>query len=96
MKKIEKLSDNSINKLSSGPIISSIKDVIKELIENSIDSEATNIEIRCKNQGFTSIEVIDDGVGISEENFENLCKRFCTSKIDSDKIDEELLSYGFR
>jgi hypothetical protein len=93
---INKLPKNVINRITSLPLINDIKSVIKELIENSLDSSPTYIEIRCKNQGLTSIEVIDDGSGIIEDNFDLLCKRYCTSKINEDSLNDELITYGFK
>ena len=48
------------------------------------------------NYGVNNIRVIDNGKGISKDNFEFLSKRYCTSKINSFENLEELTSYGFR
>lgn len=53
---------------------------VKELVENAIDAGATNIEIRVKNYGQDSIEVIDNGSGVQEKNFAALSKFINTFK----------------
>lgn len=55
--------------------------VIKELVENAVDAEATQIQVVIVNGGMESIEVIDNGKGIRREDFDLLCERFATSKI---------------
>lgn len=55
--------------------------VIKELVENAIDAEATQIRVTIINGGLTSIEVVDNGKGIKKADFPLLCERFATSKI---------------
>ena len=57
--------------------------MIKELIENSIDSESNCIEIEVEKGGLEMIRVRDDGKGILQEDFSLLCARHCTSKIES-------------
>lgn len=54
---------------------------LKELLENSVDAGATSVEIRLKDYGATSFEVIDNGCGVEEENFRGLGLKHHTSKL---------------
>ncbi|EFC37031.1 predicted protein [Naegleria gruberi] len=75
---IKKLPKHLQDTLKSGTNISSLSDCIKELIENALDAQATNIEIQL--QGKECIIIKDNGHGIHQDNFETLCKRYYTHK----------------
>ncbi|EJW02973.1 DNA mismatch repair protein MutL [Edhazardia aedis USNM 41457] len=90
---IRKLPDDLIAKISAGEVITSPFAVIKEILENSIDAGSLNIEIKLK-KDFSHIVIIDDGCGISEEDFPMVCKRHCTSKYTGDLLD--IPTFGFR
>jgi len=96
MKKIKKLSNNLISKIAAGQVIESPCDVIKELIENSIDADATEIEIELINYGFEEIKVIDNGCGIEKEDLSECIKRYTTSKISKEEDLFQINSFGFR
>jgi DNA mismatch repair protein PMS2 len=53
-------------------VVGTLSIAIKELVENSIDAGATSIQIRIKEYGLESIEVVDDGKGVQESDFEAL------------------------
>lgn len=53
-------------------MVLSLAIAVKELVENAIDASATNIEIRLKEYGSDSVEVLDNGAGVKEDNFEAL------------------------
>lgn len=94
---IREIDKASVKSIASGSKISDIEDAIRELIENSIDACARNIEIRLARFGIDAIEVQDDGTGIQEENFKNLGLRYHTSKISDFKaLQESLDTFGFR
>uniref|UniRef100_A0A8C6Y2D6 Mismatch repair endonuclease PMS2 n=1 Tax=Naja naja TaxID=35670 RepID=A0A8C6Y2D6_NAJNA len=69
---------------------------VKELVENSLDAGATNVEVKLKDYGADLIEVSDNGYGVEEDNFEGLTLKHYTSKIQdfSDLINVE--TFGFR
>lgn len=61
---MQQLPPGTIRLLSSSQSISSVVNVVKELVENSLDANATSIEIKLENSGFDRIEVRDNGDGI--------------------------------
>lgn len=68
-----------------------LSQVIKELLENAIDAKAKKIEVIFKNKGLDSFEVSDSGKGISIEDFENICLKGYTSKIETfEQINTDL------
>jgi DNA mismatch repair protein PMS2 len=69
---------------------------VKELVENSLDAGATNIEIRLKEYGAVLIEVADNGSGISPDNYQGLTLKYHTSKISEFSDLQSLSSFGFR
>jgi DNA mismatch repair protein MutL len=96
MNKIKKLDSKTINLISAGEVIENPSDIIKELIENSIDANSDNISLIIKNSGFDLIEVKDNGSGISKEDLEICLEKYTTSKIKN--IDDlySINSFGFR
>lgn len=95
-KTIQQLSKSSIHKLCSEQVIISLTSVVKELIENALDAKSTFIEIKFVNMGLESIEVIDNGIGISKNNFNHLVKKHHTSKITSFHDLNGVETFGFR
>ena len=95
---LKKLAESTILKLCSGPCISSLSSAVKELLENSLDARASNIQIRLSEMGLTGIEVKDNGVGIPRDDCEPglLCQRYCTSKLFSLEDLLRISQYGFR
>lgn len=83
-------------KIAAGEVVERPLSVVKELIENSIDANATAIKIRVLKGGKQLIEVADDGVGMSAEDMALVVQRHATSKIrDLDDL-EHISSLGFR
>lgn len=94
---IKQIDQDSIRFIAAGEKINDIETAIRELIENSIDAEAKNIEIRLARFGIDAIEVEDNGFGIDEKNFDSLGIRYHTSKInDYKKLQNSLKTFGFR
>ncbi|KAJ3562913.1 hypothetical protein NPX13_g8383 [Xylaria arbuscula] len=96
MATIKPIEAKTIHQIQSGQVIVDLCSVVKELVENSIDAGATNIEVRFKNQGLDAIEVQDNGSGISKENHETLALKHYTSKLASYSDLESLETFGFR
>jgi DNA mismatch repair protein PMS2 len=93
---IKQFDENVINNLCANATIADISILIKELIDNSIDAKANYIKVDLKDNGLGSIQVIDNGSGILEENFEFLCVRGATSKIDTLEDIFKVKTMGFR
>lgn len=69
---------------------------VKELVENSIDAGATIIEVKLREQGSEVIEVIDNGSGVEEKNFDGLTAKYHTSKIQQFSDVADVSTFGFR
>lgn len=78
---IKKLPQERIVQLTKGHVVSDVFSVAKELFENALDSNATCIGIYTHDR---SITIEDNGCGISKEDMEMLCQRYCTSKYDNE------------
>ncbi|KII70326.1 Mismatch repair endonuclease PMS2 [Thelohanellus kitauei] len=83
------------NRIRSAQVIVGIESAIKELIENSLDSNCRNIDVRFQEYGLESMEVIDDGCGIKKPDFDKLTKRNYTSKLRQDDLTS-VTTYGYR
>ncbi|KAF1751505.1 hypothetical protein GCK72_018059 [Caenorhabditis remanei] len=94
--KIEKISKDVAERLTTAQVVVSLSSALRQLIDNSIDAGATIIDIRVKNNGFDSIEVQDNGSGIESHNFDALCKPHSTSKLTQFSDFDKLATLGFR
>ena len=96
MSKINILSSKIYNRISAGEVVERPSSVVKELVENSIDSGANSIMIEIIDGGITSIKVIDNGSGIEKSQIKNAILPHATSKIAT--IDDlyNIKSLGFR
>ncbi|NXT36727.1 PMS1 protein, partial [Pelecanoides urinatrix] len=93
---MKQLSAETIRLLSSSQVITSVVSVVKELIENSLDASATNIDIKLEDYGFNKVEVRDNGNGIKVADVPVMAIKHYTSKISSSEDLERLTTYGFR
>ncbi|NXG09330.1 PMS1 protein, partial [Sakesphorus luctuosus] len=93
---MKQLPGETVRLLSSSQVITSVVSVVKELIENSLDANATSIDIKLENYGFNKIEVRDNGSGIQVEDVPVMAIKHYTSKISSSEDLERLTTYGFR
>lgn len=93
---IHVLPDSVANQIAAGEVIQRPASVIKELVENSIDAGADNIQVVIKDAGRTLIQVIDNGKGMSETDARISFERHATSKIKSADDLFALHTMGFR
>ncbi|KAL0822689.1 hypothetical protein ABMA28_004709 [Loxostege sticticalis] len=96
LQQIKAINTDTVHKICSGQVVLSLAVAVKELIENSLDAGATNIEIRFKNYGTELIEVSDNGSGVTEDNFAALTLKYHTSKLRDYSDLLGVSSFGFR
>ncbi len=96
MSVIKVMSENLANKIAAGEVVEKCASVVKELVENSIDAKAKNIKIELKKGGLEEITVIDDGIGMDEEDAALAFQRHATSKIYKDDDLFFIDTLGFR
>jgi len=96
MSNIVVLDELTINKIAAGEVIERPASVIKEMVENSIDAGAKNINIEIKNGGISYIRITDDGKGIERDDLELSFERHATSKIRQAEDLNEVKTMGFR
>ncbi len=92
---IRKLPENLINQIAAGEVIEKPSFVIKELIENSIDANSSEIHININNAGKSEILISDDGEGIAKNDLKKSVERHATSKLTDDDLFN-LNFLGFR
>ena len=104
---IKRIDKSSIIQMCSSQVIIDLKSAVKELVENSLDAGAKNIgksifgaiiclDIKFYNYGLIGFEVIDDGGGIKEVDFDIIAKRGTTSKISEFEDIFAVKTMGFR
>ena len=93
---IRLLPDSVANQIAAGEVIQRPASVIKELVENSVDAGASDIKIIIKDAGKTLIQVIDNGIGMSETDVRMAFERHATSKIRNADDLFSLSTMGFR
>ncbi len=96
MASIAKLPDVVANKISAGEVVQRPASVVKELLENSIDSGATRITVVIRDAGRQLIQIVDNGSGMSGEDALLSIERFATSKITGVEDLDLLRTLGFR
>ena len=94
--KIRLLSDHVANQIAAGEVVQRPASVVKELLENAIDSGATHVSLILKEGGKTLIQVVDDGSGMSETDARMAFERHATSKIREAEDLFDLYTKGFR
>jgi DNA mismatch repair protein MutL len=93
---IRRLDPGIANKIAAGEVVEKLANVVKELVENSIDAESTKIDIDLFDSGMKSIRVTDNGFGMDEEDAVLAFERHATSKIKSVNDLFRIQSLGFR
>lgn len=93
---IQLLPDHVANQIAAGEVVQRPASVVKELLENAIDAQATYIKLIIKEAGKTLIQVIDDGIGMSVTDARLSFERHATSKIKTAEDLFELNTKGFR
>lgn len=93
---IHRLPQHLINKLKAGEIVERPASLLKELLENSLDAGATELQIWIEQWGKKLIKIQDNGSGIWYEDLPLVLERYATSKILTEEDLEHISSYGFR
>lgn len=96
MSKIQVMDEVLANKIAAGEVVEKTMNVVKELVENSIDAKSTEISIKLVDSGVKQIEVSDNGIGMDEEDAKMAFLRHATSKLKN--LDDlfYIESLGFR
>lgn len=93
---IQLLPESIANQIAAGEVVQRPSSVVKELLENSIDAEATSIALIIKDSGKTLIQVVDNGKGMTETDARMCFERHATSKIRSAQDLFSIRTMGFR
>lgn len=96
MPRISKLSPELVAAIAAGQVIERPSSVVKELVENSLDAEATFITIKLTDGGRQEITVIDDGLGMTKDDVLLAVQPHSTSKINKLKDLQNIVTFGFR
>ncbi|WP_322904349.1 DNA mismatch repair endonuclease MutL [Paenibacillus campi] len=96
MGNIRVLDEHIANQIAAGEVVERPASVVKELVENAIDAQATRIDVYIAEGGLESIRVQDNGLGIAAEDCETAFYRHATSKLADDRDLYQITSLGFR
>ncbi|MBX7526731.1 DNA mismatch repair endonuclease MutL [Qipengyuania vesicularis] len=95
MPEIRRLPDTLVNRIAAGEVVERPSSALKELVENAIDAGASRIAVKLVEGGLTSLEVTDDGCGMSPAEMALALERHATSKLPDEAI-EMVSTLGFR
>ena len=96
MGKIHVLSEHVANKIAAGEVVERPASIVKELVENSLDAGADQIEIEIRHGGKSLIRVADNGSGMTVDDAQLAIQRHATSKIEKAEDLDHIASFGFR
>ncbi|MDR0356064.1 MAG: DNA mismatch repair endonuclease MutL [Deltaproteobacteria bacterium] len=94
--RIKLLPENLINRIAAGEVVERPASILKELLENSLDAGATNIEIHIEGGGKKLVQVSDNGCGLNREELFLCLERHATSKLSADSDLMQITTLGFR
>ena len=95
-KPVRKLSELVARKIAAGEVIDRPCAIVRELLDNAVDSGATSITAEIKAGGIECIRISDNGWGMSEDDLKNCARPHCTSKIAESEDLLNLSTLGFR
>ncbi|KAH3668031.1 hypothetical protein OGAPHI_001785 [Ogataea philodendri] len=93
---LTRITRGDAHNITSGQVIIDLATASKELLENSLDAGATQVTVTFKNYGVNSIEVSDNGNGIGQDDFDGLCMKHYTSKLETFEDVASVRTLGFR
>ena len=94
--RIKQLDNETIGHIAAGEVVERPAQVVKELLENSLDAQANQIDVIIERGGFDLIAIADNGIGISEDDIALSVDRHATSKLNSFDDLNEIYTMGFR
>lgn len=96
MGNIRQLDEKLANMIAAGEVVENMASVVKELLENALDANSTEIEIQLEDYGLKTIKVIDNGCGMDRDDLHMAFKRHATSKIKTHHDLFHIATLGFR